>query len=109
MDLNELERFQNLEQENVELKERVQELEDRLGSYPEFKFLCDNIQKWLEEDYFENTVKEWIFEKYSPEVQKWICENFAEELQNWIDDYVTRRLNGEPSFAEQRESEQEHD
>ena len=80
MDLNELERFQKLEQENVELKDRVQELENRLGNYSEFTFLCDNIQKW-------------IVEEYSTELQKWITDSYSPVLQEWIEEYVDEKMN----------------
>ena len=92
MDLNELERFQKLEQENAELKNRVQELENRLGNRPEFTFLCDNIQKW-------------IVEEYSPELQKWITDSYSPVLQEWIEEYVDEKINtallNMPKYTEQ--------
>ena len=96
MDEELIKRIEKLEKENQYFRERLHNLEEHVSEYPTFKSLCDGIEKWLKEDYFDNTVKEWIFEKYSPEVQKWVCESFAEELQNWIKDYVTERLNLEP-------------
>ena len=42
--------------------------------------LCDNIQKW-------------IVEEYSPELQKWITDSYSPVLQEWIEEYVDEKIN----------------
>ena len=66
----------------AEILENTDKINESIDDYIINKY-APLFQSWITEE-FAPEVQNWVCEEFAPEVQNWVCEEFAPEVQNWV-------------------------